>query len=99
MIEVQFENNLKPSAVVRPSDVETIKCSNCEKALAHINIMKLSKDSFYKVVIRCPFCGDKSFAKEINGKLNIHTANGVVLTNVERDESTLTTIYKTEKSK
>jgi RNase P subunit RPR2 len=96
-MEVNINSNAleNKSRIVRPNEVQTVKCSNCFKDLMTINVRKVSDDAFYNLVVGCPFCGDKSFALEIKGTLNAHPCNGVGMVDIFTTEDT--TFYKTKK--
>lgn len=42
-------------------------CSSCRKLLCELIVTKPEMNSTYKYLATCPYCGDKSFVKEITG--------------------------------
>ena len=90
------ENSLeKKTKIVRPDETTYIKCSNCEKRLVCIAPHKLSDKVFYKLVVECPFCKDKSFEYDIKGTMGIRPCDGVALVDIERDDEKMTNFYRT----
>lgn len=73
-----------------------LKCSNCEKDLVDIWFGVPSQQVF-KLRATCPYCGDKSFIKEIKGNFflgapndelsctNINYGEDLVIINVEKN--------------
>ncbi len=95
-IDVVHPNSIKNKMKsVQPEDTNFIKCSNCEKKLAQIFEQSLSDKVFYKLVVECPFCKDKSFSRDIKGKVGIHPCAGVGFINIETNDITMTNLYKT----
>lgn len=58
---------------------KTISCSNCRKELLDVWLTRPDASMQTKLVAKCPFCGDKSFAINIIGLYHIGTPDGVVL--------------------
>ena len=58
-----------------------IDCSNCRKRLGAI-VVKESESlssTTTKIIVKCPFCGDKSFLKEIVGKFHFGAIDGTAM--------------------
>ena len=91
------EGNLNKGKIIRPNETSDIRCSNCDKKLAIINVNKISQTSLYELQVECPFCKDKSWKIDIDGKLAIRPADGVVFIDILTDD--LSVLYKTEKVK
>ena len=91
-------NNIQTkSQIIRPDETSFIRCSNCNKDLVQIVNKKISGEIFYKMVVKCPFCGDKSWEVEIKGKVGVHPCAGVTLTDIKEDLNKV--LYLTEKTK
>lgn len=47
-----------------------VKCSNCKAPLAEFWITRPNEEFTWKVVVKCPHCGDKSYKTKISGGLH-----------------------------
>jgi hypothetical protein len=66
---------------------DNIKCANCSKKL--LTLIKVSENSQKNYfIVKCPFCGDKSYKYEVNGKIYAGAYEGLVITNCETDVPT-----------
>lgn len=65
------------SPVINIDECQNIKCSNCEKKLLILPSYLDSEEVLYKLVVDCPFCGDKSFELDIRGPLKYYPAENV----------------------
>lgn len=81
--------------IIRPNETTYIKCSNCSKNLICIAPHKLADKTFYKMVVECPFCGDKSFEYDVKGTVGVRPCEGVGLVDIKRDDKKMTNLYKT----
>jgi DNA-directed RNA polymerase subunit RPC12/RpoP len=59
--------------------LESITCSNCRKELGSIIIKNSDPSIITKLVVKCPFCDDKSFMKKIVGKFHFGTVENIVM--------------------
>lgn len=91
------EKVLNQSKVIKLTETDLIKCSNCGKALMNVINEKYSSDILYSVIIDCPFCGDSSFQYEVNGLFRTHPCQGVVPINIETNEKTNVITFKTQR--
>ena len=81
--------------VINIRETDQIKCSNCNKQLLIIHGHKAGADLLYKLSVRCPFCGDKSFDFDVCGPMKYVPANGVVITSfAEKDNKCVFTTTK-----
>jgi hypothetical protein len=96
-LNINVKEKVLQDNVIRPNETEFIKCSNCNKDLLQIVNKKISGETFYKMVVQCPFCGDKSWETEVKGKVGIHPCAGVALTYI--NEKGILVTYLTEKTK
>ncbi len=69
--------------VVKERDVQTIKCSNCNKKLLFVHVDKAGSDIMYKVRVQCFSCGECSFDFPVRGVFRPMPAPGVALSHVE----------------
>ena len=68
--------------IVKNKNTEDIPCSNCGKVLMKVFEQDKDSSTLYKVVVNCPFCGDKSFEKEVHGIFRALPGEGVLLSDV-----------------
>jgi hypothetical protein len=98
-LEVKFEQKNLKTKIVRPDETDIIKCSNCNKELVQIHVTKLSSEAFYKMVVECPFCKDKSWEYDIKGRVGVRPCAGVALINIDKNDQKMINYYRTEKLK
>lgn len=54
-------------------------CSNCNKLLAKVWLTQPDFQMTSKIVANCPYCGDKSFEKAVEGAFHLeHTENTTI---------------------
>lgn len=70
---------------------DAIRCGNCQKRL--ITILKvIESDIKNYFIVKCPYCGDKSFKYLIMGKVYIAPADNLVVGKVDTEMPTNDTI-------
>ena len=67
-----------------------IACSNCRKSLGAVVEKNLDPSIKTRLIINCPFCGDKSFMKEIVGKFSFGAIDGLIMTGANEVEGIYT---------
>jgi phage FluMu protein Com len=63
---------------------EFIRCANCNKKLLNILKVRESETKNY-FIVKCPYCGDKSYKYEVSGKIYAGAAEGLVQVNCDTD--------------
>jgi len=56
-----------------------LKCSACDKELVEIWITKKELDVRFKIRAECPYCGDYSFAVEVEGGFHLGITDDCLL--------------------
>jgi len=69
-----------------------LECSACRKPLVDIWLTHPDMKTITTLSANCPFCGDKSYPKEISGVFHIAAGNGVYIYDVVQDDDNNQTI-------
>lgn len=64
-----------------------IKCGNCNKKLLTVAKVKESPQKNY-FIVKCAYCGDKSFKYLIEGKVYVGAADNLVMARCDTDYPT-----------
>ena len=91
------ENSLGDSKVIKVNETQTIKCSNCEADLFRVAVKDAIGVDFYKVVVECPFCNDKSFQYKVEGLFRWIPLDKVVVTNMLTDDQLNVVTFQTQR--
>lgn len=62
------ESEARPIRGLKDGGHQIIKCSACDKPLMDVWITNPKETFKWKVKANCPYCGDHSFEKEIQGR-------------------------------
>lgn len=93
------------SPVVKISDTDSIKCSNCNRQLMIVYCRpmtderreQLTKNNalLSKVQAECAYCGDKSYQYEITGEFRYHPAQGIKIVDFKQNADNV--VFKTSR--
>lgn len=86
----QGQSNLFNAPVPRESlgyvliKEDHIKCANCSKKL--LTLIKVAENETKNYfIVKCPYCGDKSFKYEVIGKIYAGAAEGLAIIDCNTD--------------
>ena len=71
------------------SKTESLECSSCSKTLVGLWVVlemdesKKSKLKQTRIRCSCPYCGDKSFVKEVSGDFYMYPQEGLIVVESE----------------
>jgi|15BtaG_2_1085339.scaffolds.fasta_scaffold00359_10 DNA-directed RNA polymerase subunit RPC12/RpoP len=63
-------------------------CSNCAKLLAKVWITQPSFQMTSKITANCPYCGDKSFEKQVEGAFHLEHTDDTTIDHTEQGMDT-----------
>jgi hypothetical protein len=72
--------------IIKKTETDSIKCSNCKKELLIVHQSKIFETPLYSIVVQCPFCNDKSYNYEIKGDVKWVVPERVKLVNTVTSE-------------
>lgn len=83
--------------VIKKKETKEIKCCNnsCKKTLAFLVDSKPTEEVLYHLVIKCPFCGGKSYDFDVYGTLSWIMSDGVKFSNIKEDEKNCIVTWET----
>jgi len=88
-IKVNQRQKIKEEDRIGIEEQFVLKCSNCDKKLASVIIIKEHSPSEIEQSYQClcPFCGDKSFKKTVKGRsaANAYNESEYEISNVESE--------------
>jgi hypothetical protein len=60
-----------------------IECSNCHKPLVEVMVIRPDARIKSDITVQCPFCGDKSFKKMVEGQMCLGYTGDLRIINTE----------------
>jgi len=68
---------------IEQGKVVDVNCSNCKKELGEISVIRPRAQIKNKITVECPFCGDKSFEKTVDGQCCFVAAENLQMSDMD----------------
>jgi hypothetical protein len=83
--------------VIHKKETKEIKCCNnsCKKTLAFLADSETTGEVLYHLVIKCPFCGGRSYDFDVHGTLAWVMPDDVKFSNIKEDDKNHRVIWET----
>jgi phage FluMu protein Com len=74
------QNKRSDRPKIEDGEVTKIKCSNCNKRILDIKNIGTNDNIESYIIVKCPFCADKSFTQHILGRFAFVEPDGIKMT-------------------
>ena len=74
------QNKRSDRPKIEDGEVTKVKCSNCNERILDIKNIGIDNNIESYIVVKCPFCADKSFMQHIFGRFAFVELDGIKIT-------------------